>query len=790
MWSETGGQTEDTGAWQVKPGAAGATAGATAGAGHGLGHRPVRVAGLSGYLDPLGVKPGEVLRVHVNAPATHEIAVARLGRGALLRSEPDDAADRAEEVGLGSLRFAAAARNDVYPGSYARVVPGDAPARPSSVSAWVRVWHLPPTVETSSWAAVVSVMDYPHGCHWALAVDADGHPGCYLGDGAHHDRIWWTFAESSLQDRLGEWVHLAYTVDGTDVQLWVDGVGVAGGTAAPGPDPAPGQPPLPLPLPLQSAGTSLRIGAAAESGLADHFLDADVSDVALFSRKLTRHEVVTLTEDRTLSPTMPVARESLLAHWPLRERSGERAADVGGHGRHAELVNTPVLNIPGPGASSAIGRPGYEPDQDPSRGGSIRFASDDLVDCGWPAAAEIRVPADAESGTYVVRVTLAGGEDEPLELPFVVVRPVPRRKDSVALLYATFTWTAYARRSTDGGHIPGLMSSAYTRNASGRLFFNLGMRMPLPRVQPYLHRSHLRDATLHQHLVRPERQAEAWLARQGYSYECITDAELDADPSLLERFAALMIVGHNEYWTQRMRDGVEAYLAGGGNVLSLSGNTAFWRVGYDPRTAVIETRKTTHPGEGVGVAWLPPAEWGERWHTDGRPGGKWSYLGQAPSELLGLETLGWIDSGDATAFAPYTVCDPGHPLMHSPEPVPLEQGTLIGTRSHDGPAVSGYEVDGLPEIQGMPALDPKGLTVLGHADHGPRFVAHWGADRGHGADLIYWERPAGGRVFNAGATNYAGALAVDPGIQALTRNVLHHMGVARPGNGADETAGG
>jgi hypothetical protein len=121
--------------------------------------------------------------------------------------------------------------------------------------------------------------------------------------------------------------------------------------------------------------------------------------------------------------------------------------------------------------------------------------------------------------------------------------------------------------------------------------------------------------------------------------------------------------------------------------------------------------------------------------------------------------------------------------LHDPQPVPLEPGGLIGTRSHDGPAASGYEMDGLPEVQGMPALDPKGLTVLAHADHGPRFVAHWGADPGHGADLIYWERPTGGRVLNAGSTNYPGALAVDPGLQVLTRNVLHHMGVTRTADG-------
>ena len=722
-----------------------------------------------GYVDPVGVKPGETLRVHLTAPAAHEIAVARLGRAALLRPEPDDQADRAEAEWLARLESPAASRHDVYPGSYAWVDDASI-GRPDTVSAWVRVWRLPATVETSNWASIVSDMDYPGRCNWALGIDADGHPGCYAGDGGHHDRIWWCFASSSLLNRPGEWVHIVFTVDGTKVQLWVDGDMAAEGVAADAgtgaPRPAPGR---------------VRLGAAAENGLADHFLDGDVSDVALFSRRLSRHEVVALTEDRAMSPAMPVAGASLVAHWPLRERSGSRAVDVSGHGRDCALVNTPALNIPGPPASRAIGRPGYDPDSDPTRGGSIRFASDDLIDCGWPPAAELRVPGNAASGTYYARVTLAGAEADPLEIPFVVVRPVPRRGSSVALLYATFTWTAYARRSTDGVSIPGLMSSAYTRNAGGKPYFNLGMRMPLPRAMPYLHRTHLRDATMHQHLVRPERHAEAWLAHEGYVYECITDADLDADPELLERFSALMIVGHNEYWTQRMRDGVDAYLRGGGSVLCFSGNTAFWRVSYDPEIKLIETRKTTHPGEGTGVAWLPPDEWGERWHTDGLPGGKWSYLGQPPSELLGLETLGWIDSGDETAFAPFTVRAPGHFLMRDPELVPLESGNLIGTRSHDGPAVSGYEMDGLPEAQGMPALDPEGLTVLAHADHGPRFVAHWGADTGYGADLIYWERPSGGRVFNAGSTNYTGALAVDPGIQVLTRNVLHHMGVVRGG---------
>jgi hypothetical protein len=468
----------------------------------------------------------------------------------------------------------------------------------------------------------------------------------------------------------------------------------------------------------------------------------------------------------------------------MRETSGERIVDASGHGRHAAIVNGATLGIPGPSASTAIGRPGYDPGRDPLRGGSVRFACDDLIDCAWPPAAEVKVPVEADSGTYCVYVTLAGAA-EALEIPFVVVRPTPRRGGSVAVLFATFTWAAYARCPlVDGLPIPGLGSSFYTRNISGRLYFHVGLRMPLPHAKPFVHLTHLRAMTVHQHLVRPERLAEAWLAREGYAYECITDAELDAEPELLDRFSALMIVGHGEYWTQAMRDGVERYLDRGGAVLNLGANTAYWRVTHDPVTSSIEARKTIHAGEDEWLppenAWLAPEEWGERWHTDGRPGGTWSLLGQPPNQLLGLETVGYIDSGDPTAFAPFTVRAPDHFLMREPERVPVDGEGLVGTRSVNGGAVSGYEMDGLPEAVGMtPSLSTDGLTLLARAEHGQRHIGHSMVKEGYGADVIYWDRPGGGRVFNAGSIGYTGSLAVDPGIQALTRNVLHRFGIAR-----------
>ncbi|NIP98533.1 MAG: hypothetical protein GWO24_36040, partial [Akkermansiaceae bacterium] len=42
-------------------------------------------------------------------------------------------------------------------------------------------------------------------------------------------------------------------------------------------------------------------------------------------------------------------------------------------------------------------------------------------------------------------------------------------------------------------------------------------------------------------------------------------------------------------------------------------------------------------------------------------------------------------------------------------------------------------------------------------------------------DMIYWERPEGGRVFNAGAIAFGWALDADPKQGKLLRNVLFHL---------------
>ena len=48
-----------------------------------------------------------------------------------------------------------------------------------------------------------------------------------------------------------------------------------------------------------------------------------------------------------------------------------------------------------------------------------------------------------------------------------------------------------------------------------------------------------------------------------------------------------------------------------------------------------------------------------------------------------------------------------------------------------------------------------------------------------GGEMIYWERPDGGRVFNAGTIGFGWALLADPKLQTLLRNVLARFGVRR-----------
>jgi hypothetical protein len=270
--------------------------------------------------------------------------------------------------------------------------------------------------------------------------------------------------------------------------------------------------------------------------------------------------------------------------------------------------------------------------------------------------------------------------------------------------------------------------------------------------------------------------AHAWLVRYGFEHEVVTDLDLHEEPGLLSRFAALLICGHSEYWTPEMRRGVSDYLAAGGNVISMSGDTLSVRVTWDADTAAIEARKVTRDDDG---RWLTRPWWGERWHAhDALPGGSWRLMGAPAWELIGAGFKGMLDDGLSASFVPYTVLLRDHPLLTSPERVPISADGTIGDRSLNGRGgASGYEFDASPHHSGLADAPVEGIETLATAT--PQANLEWLGDPRHGADLLFWKRPSGGQVLSFGSIAVSGCLPVDEGIATLTRNALALFGVAR-----------
>lgn len=722
--------------------------------------RPLPILEPGIYMSDVSVAPGEEVSAHVSSPSSYETAIFKLGPETI-RLSPEDArrelsAPLARQVGE------RAAANPIRPGSY-MLVEGVPPAGPViTVGAWVRPWRLPSLdVVQWAWSGVISDFDYPHRCRFALLLDHAGRLGLYAGGGTF-DHANLLLAETDLGSRMGQWIHLvgAVSEDGTG-RIYVDGEAVAedGSFEV-----------------AATEGSQVRIGATAEAGQVDGFLDADITSPFIIEAELDDTSIRRLADDRALSPLEDLVPPDtpIWGYWPFTDRSN-LGADLSGHARHGNLVNCPVTSIGGPASDPSEGGPEYDPDADPNRGNAIRFASDDLTDADWPAALTWRVPDDSPSGIYAARLRLDGQSiDDAIHVPFVVSRRRPQAADSVALLCATNTWLAYGRRPAATRVVSGMTSSFYSVHHSGNPFFHVGFRLPLPHLDPFVFESARAARMKSSHLVRPELAALSWLEERQVPYEVITDSDLHAEPELLDRFRALFIAGHNEYWTDEMWRGIDDYLRRDGRVVSLSGNTGCWRVTLDLEARIIESRKVVDHHDD---RWLSPANWGERWHCHGGgAGGQFVLLDRPAYRVLGVDTQGMIDDGTPTAFAGFEVVESDHFLFQSPGRVPIPSDAVIGTSSVTGPAASGYEFDVTAKRLGLEQELPPGLVVLASA-FGQRNLEWNGVETDHGGDIVYWERPQGGRVFAIGSIAATGALLTDESIDALVGNVLHEFGV-------------
>ena len=744
-------------------------------------HPAVQLPGVHGYTDRKNVRAGDTVHFHLSSTHPYQLSVCRLGARV-----QDDAAD---EV-LHRFPPSPPRPQPIHPGSYV-FVPNGLPARHKMAALSMECWILPWRLDARQ--ALLSQFDAPGGAGVGLFLGANGGLEVLLGDGTEVRR----YEAGQLQGR--RWQHVAACFDGAFVTLWIDGAVVGSWPRS--------ELVLPGPAPL-------RLGAAAEGGVACCLLDADIAMPAIHARALTPEELAARVADRALRA--PSGRD-VLACWPLREERGDVVADVSGHQRTGRIINHATWMVNGPGFDmqkvGPYGQDGYDPMQDPTRGHGLRLASDDLVDCRWEVTHSFNLPADTRSGLYVGRVAFErDGIPLTYDITFTVAPARGASKAPALVLCAANTWLAYATTpfaaNTHGAatwprraiglansHPDAPAYSSYTFHQHGQPSYYTGLRLPWPNASPYA--LYDPEGTGFSQWVRLERELHVWLDAAGYAYDVASDFDLHLEPDLLDGYRTVIIAGHSEYWSTPALDGLDRYLRAGGTAIVLSGNTMHSRVSFDEALGVMEQRKTAMPGKDIRIG-RPGGPHGEQFHSqDWARGGLLRFADRPAVALVGLDTAGWgFANGDD--FGHYQAVQPDHPLFHVPHEVGLGADGVFGQAPDGGlPRAIGHEWDlTLATLRRMTRVVPpngrippeqEGIEVIAHGLRPRRgnldAYLNW-FDKvtptldGLSAEMIYWERPEGGRVFNAGAVAAAWVLPVDPCFDRLLRNVLHRFGVS------------
>lgn len=359
-----------------------------------------------------------------------------------------------------------------------------------------------------------------------------------------------------------------------------------------------------------------------------------------------------------------------------------------------------------------------------------------LVEANWQNPYILHVANSASgdwpSGVYVAKLT--GSASGKQSYIIFVVRDDQRRSD---LLFqcSVNTWQAYNKW---GGH------SLYTRHPRAyKVSFN----------RPYRRGHGTGDFLFWEYpMVR-------FLEREGYDVTYTTDVDTHNRGDLPFLHKAVLIVGHDEYWTWEMRDNLEAARNGGVSLGFFGANQGYWQVRYEPSPLTGEPNRTL-----VG------------------------YKGDADLDPLFSSPEPNLRRRTTTQFRKTPVNRPEDALIgvmydraHVLDDIVVEDAShwvFDGTGLQNGdhlPGLLGYEVD----------------RMFGNAPPNTQRIAHSPyIAKGHSgfADMTVYETPSGSIVFATGSMQWNWGLAdyrirgrdfSNSSVQQSTRNVLSRFG-AKP----------
>jgi hypothetical protein len=343
----------------------------------------------------------------------------------------------------------------------------------------------------------------------------------------------------------------------------------------------------------------------------------------------------------------------------------------------------------------------------------------------WRVTDRVEIPPDAVSGYYEAKLEIVGGAYAgAVGSVALIVRQSPAAPASAVLVQVPVnTWEAYNRwggkslyQFGTGRHA---FEVSFDRPFDQQEFYNMVTELELPWVR--------------------------FLERSGIDVSYQTDVDTDTAPGSLAHHRLVFAIGHDEYWTQRMRGAFDRALALSTNVM-FGSNSGEWRMRYAAgRRTIVEWRDPS----------IDPVH---DWRLDN---GFFRTFGEPECQLMGVEHQ-WAAQRDLTAPpTSYTVVGPSRdPWLAA---AGLAPGDVV-------PGVVGYEWDSL--IPGCFAgrVMPLMTTRLAGSD---------GVRRS--ADMVRATAPSGGRVFAMGTMELAWALddldghSANPQVVAFVKAALRDL---------------
>ncbi len=373
-----------------------------------------------------------------------------------------------------------------------------------------------------------------------------------------------------------------------------------------------------------------------------------------------------------------------------------------------------------------------------------------LITCEWPVSWRLEVPSEWVSGCYLAVFTAESGWRS--ATPFVVRDS--QRQATVCVVLPFSTYQAYNQWPADGftgrslyyGYSPRPMGAA-TRSAStipvpGRRDTDQrAVKVSFDRPYGY---GQLPRELAHDHdFVR-------WVESNSYDVTYATSVDLHAGRVDVARYAAIVLCGHDEYWSAPMREITEHAIGVGTSLVFLGANNVYWHIRFEPagdgrpdRTIVCHKSR----GADVDLDRVGPTT---QWRLI-NPQGSF-----AEQRLVGVQYEG---------------------LVSQPAPLVVRSAThwfWRGAGVRDGDRVAGVvieEADGLDRAIPLPVGADQTLLAASP------FRRMQGGTRTQHTSLL--RTPAGGIIFAAGTLGWTSALNesrfADDRIRIATANLFDHI---------------